>query len=66
MPTNEDHTSRMTPEIEWCEERAETIAHDADDEEYTVFHLCRHAHGHTGPHRCWLCATIWDGQEVPC
>jgi hypothetical protein len=55
----------MSGEIEWCEERAETIAHDADDEEYLVLHLCRHARDHDGPHGCWLCSAIWDS-EPPC
>jgi hypothetical protein len=63
--SDDDYRPEGKP-VEWCEERGETIAHDIDEEEFTVLHLCRHNAGHDGPHRCWFCSQNWDGQEVPC
>ena len=60
-----DHTNRMAPMPDWCEDRATTIGHDVDDEEYEITHLCRFHEGHPAPHQCWMCSQTWE-MEVPC
>lgn len=55
-----------TGQLEWCEERATSLSHGAEDERYEILHLCRHEDGHGGhEHRCWLCTFTWYS-EAPC
>jgi hypothetical protein len=52
-------------ELEWCEDRATSLSHGAEDEAYEITHQCRHQEGHDGPHACWLCVFAWYS-EVTC